>query len=153
MSIKTLIATVVIAALIAAGKLACIYHDQLTEARATLTSVKAELNQANNALNDMQERYRAVSEIDARHRKDLDDARLEINALRDDVATGNRRLQLHARCEPVRQGTTTAAMGDGASPRLTDAAKRDYFTLRERIERVTAQLGAAQDYIRTQCMK
>ena len=42
---------------------------------------------------------------------------------------------------------------DGNSPRLTDAAKRDYFTLRERIVTVTKQVGYLQDYINAQCLK
>ncbi|HBN5192205.1 TPA: lysis protein [Citrobacter freundii] len=42
---------------------------------------------------------------------------------------------------------------DGNSPRLTDAAKRDYFTLRERISTITGQVSYLQDYIRQQCLK
>ncbi|ORJ47583.1 hypothetical protein B2M27_25385 [Kluyvera intermedia] len=37
------------------------------------------------------------------------------------------------------------------SARLTDAAERDYFILRERIETVTKQLTGLQQYVREQC--
>ncbi|EBW8396089.1 lysis protein, partial [Salmonella enterica subsp. enterica serovar Florida] len=36
-------------------------------------------------------------------------------------------------------------------PRLADSAKRDYFTLRERVTTMQKQLEGAQDYIREQC--
>ncbi|NIF57522.1 hypothetical protein F3J27_03425 [Enterobacter sp. Ap-916] len=35
---------------------------------------------------------------------------------------------------------------------LTDVVKRDYFTLRQRIETVTGQVNYLQDYIRQQCV-
>nr|WP_243398835.1 lysis system i-spanin subunit Rz [Lelliottia amnigena] len=44
-------------------------------------------------------------------------------------------------------------MGDASGSRLTDAAERDYFTLRERIITVTKQVGYLQEYIKEQCIK
>lgn len=85
--------------------------------------------------------------------QELNNARLEIDNLRRDVAAGNRRLQLNARCEPVRKGTAAAPVDDAASPRPTDAAQQDYYTLRERIETVILQLTGLQDYIHEQCRK
>ncbi len=47
-----------------------------------------------------------------------------------------------------------ARMSMGLQPaRLTDAAERDYFTLRERIETITKQLTGLQAYVREQCLK
>lgn len=69
-----------------------------------------------------------------------------------DVATGKRRLQLNARC-PARDATRAGGMGDASSPRLTDSAQRDYFTLRQRIATVTKQAGYLQDFIKQQCLK
>ncbi|WP_253273919.1 lysis system i-spanin subunit Rz [Enterobacter cloacae] len=43
-------------------------------------------------------------------------------------------------------------MGDASSPRLTDSAERDYFTLRKRIATVTKQVGYLQGYIKEQCL-
>ncbi len=42
---------------------------------------------------------------------------------------------------------------DATSPGLTDAAERDYFTLRERITIITKQLTGLQAYVREQCLK
>lgn len=69
-----------------------------------------------------------------------------------DVATGKRRLQLNARC-PARDATRAGGMGDASSPRLTDSAQRDCFTLRQRIATVTKQAGYLQDFIKQQCLK
>ncbi|MBW6101508.1 lysis protein [Escherichia coli] len=38
-------------------------------------------------------------------------------------------------------------------PRLADTAERDYFTLRERLVMMQAQLEGAQQYITEQCLK
>lgn len=67
-------------------------------------------------------------------------------------AAGRKRLQISARC-PANGAASATSVDDAASPRLTDAAERDYFTLRERIETVTKQLTGLQDYVRTQCLK
>ncbi|WP_394815322.1 lysis protein [Atlantibacter hermannii] len=110
------------------------------------------LSLANATITDMQVRQRDVAALDAKYTKELADAQATIDQLHDDVASGKRRLQLNATC--TKQSTSGAAgMDDAASPRLTDAAERDYFTLRERIETVTKQLTGLQDYVRNQCLK
>jgi len=110
------------------------------------------LNLANATIADMTVRQRDNAALDAKYTKELADAQATIDQLHDDVASGKRRLQLNATC--TKQSTSGAAgMDDAASPRLTDAAERDYFTLRERIETVTKQLTGLQDYVRNQCLK
>lgn len=56
---------------------------------------------------------------------------------------------------PVRSNPPPAPTGmdDAASARLTDAAQRDYFTLRERIEVAGKQIAGLQDYIKAQYLK
>ncbi|HGD8089071.1 TPA: lysis system i-spanin subunit Rz [Escherichia coli] len=44
-------------------------------------------------------------------------------------------------------------MGNAASSRLTDSAERDYFTLRERVDTVTKQVGYLQEYVKRQCVQ
>ena len=39
---------------------------------------------------------------------------------------------IKAVCQSVREATTASGVDNAASPRLADAAERDYFTLRER---------------------
>ncbi|RRC23268.1 lysis protein, partial [Escherichia coli] len=72
---------------------------------------------------------------------------------RDDVAAGRRRLHIKAVCQSVREATTASGVDNAASPRLADTAERDYFTLRERLVMMQAQLEGAQQYITEQCLK
>ncbi|WP_084997502.1 lysis protein [Cronobacter sakazakii] len=128
------------------------YRSALTESQASLTKVNRELNLAKDTITDMQTRQRDVAALDAKYTQELADAQSTINQLERDVATGKRRLQLNATCT-ANGSTGTTRVDDGASPRLTDAAERDYFTLRERIETVTRQLSGLQAYVREQCLK
>ncbi|AWQ42490.1 lysis protein [Enterobacter hormaechei] len=110
------------------------------------------LSLANATIKDMQVRQRDVATLDAKYTGELADAKATIDQLERDVATGKRRLQLNANC-PANGSSGTGGMGDASSPRLTDSAERNYFTLRERIATVTKQVGYLQDYIKDQCLK
>lgn len=110
------------------------------------------LKLANNTIADMKVRQRDVAALDAKYTGELADAKATIDQLERDVASGKRRLQLNARCRAT-GASGTSGMGDASSPRLTDAAQRDYFTLRERIATVTKQVGYLQGYINTVCLK
>lgn len=100
----------------------------------------------------MQTRQHDVAALDAKYTRELTDAKATIDKFERDVATGKRRLQLNARC-PARGATGTTSMDDGTGPRLNDAANRNYFIFRERIETMTKQVGYLQDYINTRCLK
>lgn len=127
-----------------AGKVANTYHDKFLQA-------DKDLKLATQTVTDMQTRQRDVATLDAKYTQELADAQETINQLERDVATGNRRLQLNATCKG--NATGTSGMDDATSPRLTDSAERDYFTLRQRIETVTKQLTGLQEYVRTQCLR
>lgn len=127
-----------------AGKMANSYHDKYLQA-------DKDLKLATQTITDMQTRQRDVASLDAKYTQELADAQETINQLEHDVATGKRRLQLNATCKSNSSGTS--GMDDATSPRLTDSAERDYFTLRQRIETVTKQLTGLQEYVRTQCLR
>ena len=110
------------------------------------------LKLANDTIGDMKVGQRDVAALDAKYTGELADAKATIDQLERDVATGKRRLQLNATCAANGE-TGTGGLGDASGPRLTESAQRDYFTLRERIETVTKQVGYLQDYIKTQCLK
>tara|TARA_R100000656_G_scaffold91852_2_gene66653 strand:+ start:594 stop:1085 length:492 start_codon:yes stop_codon:yes gene_type:complete len=97
------------------------------------------------------ERQAEVEALDARYTEELSNAQAEIDRLSDDVAAGRRRLRLQAECPGVPSAPGSAGVDDAGGPRLTDAAERDYWRLRERIGTVTQQLTALQEYVRTQC--
>ena len=68
-----------------------------------------------------------------------------VDALRDDVAAGCRRLHIKAVCQSVREATNASGV-DNAAPRLADTAERDYFTLRERLITMQKQLKNPEVY-------
>lgn len=109
-----------------------------------------DLQLASDTIKDMQTRQRDVAILDAKYTKELSDAKETIDQLQSDVASGAKRLRVNATCKPK---TGASSVGDDATARLTDAAERDYFTLRQRINTVTGQVNYLQDYIRTQCLR
>lgn len=127
------------------------YRDNAITYKDQRDKATEQLSLAKSTIKDMQTRQRDVAALDAKYTGELADAKATIDQLERDVASGKRRLQLNARCHA--NGTTgPVGMGDASSPRLTDSAERDYFTLRERIVTVTKQVGYLQDYLKTQCM-
>ncbi|EOC1534792.1 lysis protein [Cronobacter turicensis] len=137
---------------LAAVGFALYYRASLTKAEASLTEVNRELKLAKDDIADMQQRQRDVAALDAKYTQELEDAKANINQLERDVATGKRRLQLNAMCRKNGAASATS-LDDATSPRLTDAAERDYFTLRERIESSRNMIEGMQDYIKSQCLK
>ncbi|EBK9258376.1 lysis protein [Salmonella enterica] len=131
------------------------YHGNAVKYKDQRDTVTHKLALANATITDMQTRQRDVVALDVRYTKELADAQNQIDALERDVAAGRRRLYVNATCPamPTGKSTSTARMDNAASPRLADSAKRDYFTLKERVTTMQKQLEGAQDYIRTQCQK
>ncbi|WP_434476644.1 lysis protein, partial [Escherichia coli] len=113
----------------------------------------SELKLAIATIADMQQRQRDVAALDAKYSRELANAKAENETLRADVAAGRRRLHIKAVCQSVREATTASGVDNAASPRLADTAERDYFTLRERLVMMQAQLEGAQQYITEQCLK
>ncbi|MCW7770951.1 lysis protein [Enterobacter asburiae] len=103
-------------------------------------------------IKDMQTRQRDAAALDAKYTKELADAKSQLEDLQRCVSTGKCGLHVNARCLAT-GATSTGGMGDATSPRLTDSAERDYFTLRKRIVTVRKQIGYLQDYIKEQCLK
>ena len=142
---------VIIALLVACGALSLglnHYRDNAITYKEQRDKKVSELEQANATITDMQQRQR-----DEKYSRELADAKAENDALRDDIAAGRRRLRIRAVCPAVREATGTTGVDDAARPGLTDAAQRDYFTLRERIATSDRMIRGLQEYIRTQCIK
>lgn len=134
------------------GALAFWYHGRAANEKQRADAAEHNLKLANDTISDMQARQRDVAALDAKYTKELADAQDNIDQLERDVAVGRKRLQLNASCS--KNGTTgSSGVDDGTGARLTDAAERDYFTLRQRIETVTKQLTGLQAYVREQCLK
>lgn len=111
-----------------------------------------QLAQQKNELQNLVRRQQAIAELDAHYSEELTHARLTIENLQRDVAAGTQRLRVGATCKAVPGATPASRLDDAAAPGLTDAAQRDYFRLRERIETSNKQLAGLQEYIRNQCL-
>ncbi|MDV2901759.1 lysis protein [Phytobacter diazotrophicus] len=128
------------------------YRDNALKYKGQRDQATSALTLANNVISDMQVRQRDVAALDAKYTGELADAKAELEKLRGDVAAGRKRLQVAATCP--KNGTASApGLDDATGPRLTSAAERDYFTLRERIETITKQLTGLQQYVREQCLR
>ena len=114
---------------------------------------KEQRDKAASTIADMQKRQRDVAELDARYTKELADANATIESLRADVSAGRKWLRVKAVCPDMHKITAASGVDDGTSPRLTDTAQRDYFTLRKRIETSDKMIRGLQQYIRTQCVR
>ncbi|HEN3525497.1 TPA: lysis protein [Yersinia enterocolitica] len=123
------------------------WHD-VADAAAALAKSKQD------TIDMMENQRQAVAAIDIKHTKELADAKSENERLRADVANGTKRLQLNATCtKAVSKTTGPASIPDDASARLTNAAERDYLSLRERIGIATSQINGLQAYINNACLK
>ncbi|MBA8034757.1 lysis protein [Citrobacter freundii] len=128
------------------------YRDNATEYKKQRDEKTQALNLANATITDMTTRQRDVAAIDAKYTKDLADAKKQLDDLQRCIRDGKCGLRVNAKC-PANGAAGTGSLGNASSPRLTDSAERDYFTLRERIVTVTKQIGYLQEYINTQCLK
>lgn len=128
------------------------YRDNAINYKEQRDKATEKLSLANSTIKDMQTRQRDVAALDAKYIKELADAKSQHEDLQRCVSTGKCGLLVNARC-PANGTAGASGMGDASSPRLTDSAERDYFTLRERIVTVTKQVGYLQDYIKDQCLK
>ena len=145
-------ALVAVIAIVTATSVALYYRGNAIDYKAQRDKSKDELELANATISDMQTRQRNVAALDAKYTQELADAKATIDLLHDDVIAGKRRLQLSATC-PNQSTTGSSSLDDAASPRLTDSAERDYFTLRERIEVAGKQISGLQQYITEQCLR
>ncbi|CAM7688957.1 Endopeptidase [Phytobacter diazotrophicus] len=108
--------------------------------------------QRQETIDDITVRQRDVATLDAKYTGELADAKKQLENLQHCVSTGKCGLRVNAKC-PTNGTASAPGMDDAAGPRLTSAAERDYFTLRERIETITKQLTGLQQYVREQCLK
>ncbi len=150
--LTTIIITVVFCIIVSLGWAVKHYRDNATEYKKQRDEKKQALNLANATITDMTTRQRDVAALDAKYTKDLADAKKQLDDLQRCVRTGKCGLRINAKC-PANGTASATGLDDETGPRLTDAAERDYFTLRERIETVTKQLTGLQAYVREQCLR
>ncbi|ELI8047066.1 lysis protein [Yersinia enterocolitica] len=130
------------------------YHYRVQSLNRDVAELATVAKQQQATLDQIETQRQAVAAIDIKHTKELADAKSENERLRADIASGTKRLQLNATCtSPVSKTTGPASIPDDASARLTNAAERDYISLRERIGIATSQINGLQAYITNVCLK
>lgn len=128
------------------------YRDNATTYKDQRDKATEQLNLANATIDDMQVRQREVAALDEKYTKELADAKKQLDDLQRCVSSGKCGLRINAKC-PANGTASATGLDDATSPRLTHAAERDYFTLRERIETSGKMIAGLQAYIREQCQK
>lgn len=129
------------------------YQGRVTTLKRDVAEITAVANQQKKDLQLIEAQRQAVAAIDIKYTKELADAKSENDRLRADIASGTKRLQLNATCsKSVPKTTGPASDPDDASARLTNAAERDYLSLRERIGIATSQINGLQAYITNVCL-
>ncbi|MGE4760403.1 lysis protein [Yersinia enterocolitica] len=130
------------------------YHYRVQSLNRDVAELATVAKQQQATLDQIETQRQAVAAIDIKYTKELADAKSENERLRADIANGTKRLQLNATCtSPVSKTTGPASVPDDASARLTNAAERDYLSLRERIGIATTKIAGLQDYITNVCLK
>ena len=124
--------------------------------QADLTAISnAAAAQARQALERQQAIQKALAELDAKATIEKAHALAENEKLRADVAAGDRRLRIAARCSADSSnlsGTTSAArLDDGGTIELAGAAGRIIFNIRAGIIKDRAALKALQESVLEVC--
>lgn len=119
------------------------YQDMANKAASYLKS-------AIQTLTDMQTRQRDVAALYAKYIGELANAKSKLDALEQCVSSNKCELRINATCP--KPSTSITRLDDDVSARLTDAAQRDYFTLKKPIVIITTQLTGLQQYIKEQCL-
>ncbi|ERT14255.1 endopeptidase [Photorhabdus temperata J3] len=126
------------------------YYGKYTKQLDTTVQLQSELLEQQNEIASQQERIKLLSELDNQYKKELANAKSEIDTLRGDVAAGRLRLRIAAICNQSETGSS-GSMGNAGTPRFNPAAEQDYFDLRRMIVENEKQTKYLQEYIKTQC--
>lgn len=137
--------------LVAVSLLAYQYHAKLVTVRESLNTTRQQLDEEKWNRAALESLNASNAAIDKQHQEDLASAKAEIDRLRADVERGAKQLHIAATCEYVRNPASATGGTDATGARLTPAAERDYYTLRERIAVATSQINGLQAYISAQC--
>ena len=125
------------------------FHEKSAAATAALKDAQTQIRSAGNIITTMQEQQKNAANLDAKYTSTISDQQQKISDLQSSLSNGTQRLRVSATCNPkVPAATRTRRVVNATGPELTDAAQRDYLTLRRDIVTATNQINYLQDYIR-----
>ena len=126
--------------------LAAFYRTHWHEERQRAEQAIEKAESLQQSLERLESQQKAIAEIDTHYIQELAKANDELEKLRDDVASGHKRLRIAATCPKVSRDTTATRLDDGAAPRLGSNAEQNYFRLRSQVKKMQKQLEGLQEY-------
>ncbi len=129
------------------------YRDSYLQERARVYVTTQKLALANDTIARMQRRQSEIAKLDTRYTKELNDARLENDRLRSDVAAGRRQLHLKDTSDTSRISCTAprSGLGDAAAVGLSRKTGSAVLDIRSEIIGDQEKLKFLQQYVRRQC--
>ncbi|MFP2768052.1 lysis system i-spanin subunit Rz [Oceanisphaera sp. KMM 10153] len=131
------------------AELTAVQRDHAEQLRMMVEINAAELEQATRKAESLQQQ---VAAIDAHYTQELNDAKANVDRLRDAVDSGARRLHILAKrpihCPAVPGAPGDTGMGDGEAVELAPGARRAYYRLRYGITADIAKLAACQEILK-----
>ncbi|HHQ2586092.1 TPA: lysis protein [Providencia rettgeri] len=125
-------------------------NDKHTKLESSFSKLNSDFNEQVAINEDYEKRINSLHELDTKHTTELTNAKAEIDQLRIDVINGTKRVYVNAEC-PKSEANPSESGGSESSARLSEAAKQDYWHLREMMAENEKQTLYLQNYIRTEC--
>jgi prophage endopeptidase len=147
---KLIASLVVLTLLLVSAGLARHYRDNYLHALNRQVEYASLARSRLETITSMQRQQREVADLDAKYTRELTNARLENDRLRDDVAAGARKLRIKGTCS-VSKTPATTGMGDGAAVELNREVGQAVFDIRSGIISDQQKLRFLQEYVKQQC--
>ncbi|MFW0766478.1 lysis protein [Trabulsiella odontotermitis] len=152
--LTTIIIALVICTLVSLSWLVNHYRNNAINYKDQRDKATENLSVANATITDMQARQRDVAALDAKHQKELANAKVENDALQRKLDAGGRVL-VKGKCPVPAAAKTSSAtsMGDDGTVELSPVAGRNVLSIRSGIISDQTALRTLQEYINTQCLQ
>ncbi|WGO83155.1 lysis protein [Arsenophonus apicola] len=125
-------------------------HSRYQNVKQNYQTLKQQYQAQIEAVKLQQDKIDALQQIDIQQTEKLNNAKAELDKLHDAVDADTKRLRVNAVCRASKT-TTAQSRYDETTPQLGEAARQDYFRLREMIVENEKQTEYLQHYIKTQC--
>lgn len=128
---------IIIATLISA--IFAVVYNNYTHLKYQYKKLKDELQQQIELKNNYLYEIKSLQQIDVKRTQELNNAKMEIHKLSDDLRNNHKRLFVKAVCPPDQNVATTTGLDAIRSTELATDAGRNYLRLRRQLETLEAQ--------------
>ncbi|WP_339053058.1 lysis system i-spanin subunit Rz [Arsenophonus endosymbiont of Crataerina pallida] len=128
---------IIIATLISA--IFAVVYNNYTHLKYQYKKLKDELQQQIELKNNYLYEIKSLQQIDVKRTQELNNAKMEIHKLSDDLRNNHKRLFVKAVCPPDQNVATTTGLDAIRSTELAPDAGRNYLRLRRQLETLEAQ--------------